>query len=265
VSDTDGEIVQQVLRPTGLLDPKIEIRPLEGQVDDVLEEIRKETQKNRRVLVTTLTKKLSEDLSKYLNDIDVKSKYIHSDIDTLERVKIIKDLREGVFDVLVGINLLREGLDIPEVALVAILDADKEGFLRSKTALIQTCGRASRNENGRVIMYADKETKSIKATIEITKERRAFQEKYNTTHGIVPTTVTKAKIETLEETFGVSKEEEVNVKQLYIDPPKSIKEVEKQIKRCQKEMKKAAKECRFEDAAHFRDLLRHYQSLEIIS
>jgi excinuclease ABC subunit B len=159
VEKAEGEIVQQILRPTGLLDPIIEVRPATDQVDDCLEEIRLETKKGARVLVTTLTKKLAEDLTKYLTDIGIKAKYLHSDIDTLERVQIINDLRKGLFDVLVGINLLREGLDIPEVALVAILDADKEGFLRSETALVQTCGRASRNENGRVIMYADKETK----------------------------------------------------------------------------------------------------------
>lgn len=263
VNETEGEVVQQILRPTGLLDPIVTVKPLEGQVDDVLEEIRKETEENKRVLVTTLTKKLAEDLTKYLNDINVKTKYIHSDVDTLERMQIIKGLRQGVFDVLVGINLLREGLDIPEVSLVAILDADKEGFLRSETALIQTCGRASRNENGRVIMYADKMTAAIAATLKTTKERRIYQEAYNKKHGIVPKTVTRAKIETLEETFGMSPEEEENVKPLYI--PEIPENLGKKIKECEKEMKKAAKEMRFEDAAHFRDLLRHYQSLEIIS
>ncbi len=263
LSETKGEIVQQITRPTGLLDPIITVKPLDGQVDDVLEEIRKETEKKRRVLVTTLTKKLAEDLTKYLNEIEVKAKYIHSDIDTLERIQIIKGLRQGVFDVLVGINLLREGLDIPEVSLVAILDADKEGFLRSETSLIQTCGRASRNENGRVIMYADKMTEAIKATVKITNERRAYQIAYNKEHGITPKTVKRAKIETLEETFGITQEEENVVKPLYM--PEKIDDLEKKIKECEKEMKKASKELRFEDAAHFRDLLRHYQSLEIIS
>jgi excinuclease ABC subunit B len=265
LEETHGEVAQQITRPTGLLDPLITVRKAEGQVDDVLEEIRKETEKNNKVLVTTLTKKLSEDLTKYLNEIDVKAKYIHSDIDTLERMEIIKGLRQGVFDVLVGINLLREGLDIPEVSLVAILDADKEGFLRSQTALIQTCGRASRNVEGRVIMYADKMTGAIASTIKITNDRRAYQESYNKKHGIVPKTVTRAKIENLEETFGLTREEEkeANVKPLYIENEK-IDNLDKKIKECEKEMKKAAKELRFEDAARYRDMLRHYQSLEII-
>lgn len=274
VTESEGEIVEQIIRPTGLLDPEIEVKPADGQVDDVLEEIRIETEKKGRVLVTTLTKKLAEDLSKYLTEIDVKAKYLHSDIDTLERIKIIKDLREGVFDVLVGINLLREGLDIPEVSLVAILDADKEGFLRSETSLIQTCGRASRNVHGRVIMYADKETKAIKSTLEITAKRREIQKKFNDDHHIIPKSVTRAPIETLEETFGMtSEEEEVNVKPLYISKESkeekaailSAKELEKKIKETEKEMKQAAKELRFEDAAGLRDLLRYFQSLEIIN
>ena len=189
VIDSGGEIVEQVIRPTGLLDPVIEVRPATGQVDDCLAEIRAHVSKGGRVLVTTLTKRLSEELTNYLNDLDVKAKYLHSDIDTLERVQIIRELREGGFDVLVGINLLREGLDIPEVSLVAILDADKEGFLRSETSLIQTCGRAARNVEGRVIMYADRITKSIKRTLEITEARRANQEEYNRKHGITPKTV----------------------------------------------------------------------------
>lgn len=265
IKEAEGEIVQQIIRPTGLLDPKITIKSADGQVDDVLEEIRKETEKNGRVLVTTLTKKLSEDLAKYLTEINVKAKYLHSDIDTLERIKIIKDLREGVFDVLVGINLLREGLDIPEVSLVAILDADKEGFLRSQTSLIQTCGRASRNENGRVIMYADKMTKAITTTLEITQKRRLEQEKFNKKHNIIPKTVKRKAIETLEETFGMAPEEDANVKPLYNEEEISAKELERKIKETEKEMRKAAKELRFEDAASLRDLLRHYQNLEIIS
>ncbi len=186
IKEAEGDIVQQIIRPTGLLDPSIELRPAAGQVDDCLEEIRKESEQGGRILVTTLTKKLSEDLSKYLNDIGVKAKYLHSDIDTLERMQILKSLRLGEFDVLVGINLLREGLDLPEVSLVVILDADKEGFLRSETALIQTCGRAARNLRGRVILYADKQTAAIRNTIAITAERRAHQQSYNETHGIIP-------------------------------------------------------------------------------
>ncbi|NGX44822.1 MAG: UvrABC system protein B, partial [Candidatus Anoxychlamydiales bacterium] len=214
INQSQGEIVEQIIRPTGLLDPKIEIKKATGQVDDILEEIRKEKEKGGKVLVTTLTKRLSEDLSKFLNDIDVKAKYLHSDIDTLERIAIIKDLRLGKFDVLVGINLLREGLDIPEVTLVAILDADKQGFLRSETALIQTCGRASRNVEGRVIMYADNETLAIKHTLAITEKRRIIQKEFNKKHGITPQTVKKAKIETLEETFGIKEDIEIEVKKI---------------------------------------------------
>jgi excinuclease ABC subunit B len=260
IEEAGGAVVKQIIRPTGLLDPLIEVRKAENQVDDVLEEIRVETKKGNRVLVTTLTKKLAEELSSYLNDIDVKAKYLHSDIDTLERMQIIKDLRVGNFDVLVGINLLREGLDIPEVSLVAILDADKGGFLRSETSLIQTCGRASRNENGRVIMYADKMTTAIENSLKITKKRRKLQEEYNEKNNIIPKTIKKAKIENLEETFGKLKKEDKKLREEKLE----VKEVEDKIRECKKEMKKAAKELRFEDAAHFRDLLRYYEGLEII-
>ena len=264
VAQSKGEIVEQIIRPTGLLDPKIEVKKAEGQVDDVLEEIRKEKEKGGKILVTTLTKRLSEDLSKFLNDIDVKAKYLHSDIDTLERIAIIKDLRLGKFDVLVGINLLREGLDIPEVTLVAILDADKQGFLRSETSLIQTCGRASRNVNGRVIMYADNETLAIKHTLAITQKRRIVQEEFNKKHGITPQTVKKAKIETLEETFGLKEDIESDVKKIDLKKTHTTKDLEAKIKEIQKEMKKAAKEMRFEDAAKLRDLMHYYQNLEIV-
>lgn len=262
VAEAEGVVARQIIRPTGLLDPLIEVKKAEGQVDDVLEEIRKETEQKGRVLVTTLTKKLAEDLTKYLTEIGVRAKYIHSDVDTLERIHIIKELRLGHFEVLVGINLLREGLDIPEVSLVAILDADKQGFLRSETALIQTCGRAARNEKGRVIMYADRKTEAIRKTIEITLERRKVQEEYNREHGIVPKTVLKARIEDLEETFGLPPEE-AEVKQLYTKKNKQDN-MEKKIEEYQKEMKKAAKELRFEDAAHFRDLLRSYENMELL-
>ncbi len=263
IHEAAGDVVQQIIRPTGLLDPVIEVRPATNQVDDILEEIRIESGKNRRILVTTLTKKLSEDLTKYLSEIGVKTKYIHSDIDTLERMHIIKDLRLGVFDVLVGINLLREGLDIPEVSLVAILDDDKQGFLRSETALIQTCGRASRNEHGRVIMYADKRTEAIQNCIRITEERRKLQIVHNKKHGITPTTVKRLAAESLEETFGIIPEE---VKK---DPQKALEtanvaEIEQKIKECEIEMKRASKELRFEDAARYRDLLRYYQNLELL-
>ena len=263
IEQAEGEVVEQILRPTGLLDPEIKIKPATGQVDDVLEEIQKEIAKDGRILVTTLTKKLSEDLSKYLTEIGVKAKYMHSDIETLERIQIIKDLRLKKFDVLVGINLLREGLDIPEVSLVAILDADKEGFLRSQTALIQTCGRASRNSEGRVIMYADKMTNSIKNCLLITQKRRAHQEAYNAKHNITPTTVKRSIAESLEESFGLPPEKEEAVKPVYIRPL-TVDDLEEKIKETKKFMFKAAKELDFETAAKHRDQLRYYQSLEIM-
>ena len=257
VNEADGEIVKQIIRPTGLLDPEIEIRPAQGQVDDVLEEIRVHTAKGGRVLVTTLTKRLSEDLSKYLEELGVKAKYLHSDIDTLERVQILRDLRIGTFDVLVGINLLREGLDLPEVSLVAILDADKQGFLRSETALIQTCGRAARNSEGRVIMYADKMTDAISNTLRITKTRRELQIAYNKEHGITPTTIKRD----LGVEMGLTPEEEEVFEEEHTDyfTPKQI---EQKVKEEQKLMKLAAKEFRFEDAARHRDTLRKYQQIE---
>jgi excinuclease ABC subunit B len=263
VQEAHGDVVQQIIRPTGLLDPQIEVKPAEAQVDDCLEQIRQEIEKGGRVLVTTLTKKLSEDLSKYLTEIGVKAKYLHSDIETLERVQIINDLRRGLFDVLVGINLLREGLDIPEVSLVCILDADKEGFLRSETSLIQTCGRASRNVRGRVIMYADKITASIQNTLNTTRERRALQQKYNEEHGIIPYTVKRELIQDLAETFGeIAKELREEDEEL---PSRlSSEEVEDKVKEYEVEMRRAAKELRFEDAAHFRNLLKHYEKLRIL-
>ncbi|MGL4540483.1 MAG: excinuclease ABC subunit UvrB [Candidatus Rhabdochlamydia sp.] len=260
INEAEGEIVQQLIRPTGLLDPVIEIKPATGQVDDCLELIRQETEKNKRVLVTTLTKKLAEDLSKYLTEIGIRAKYLHSDIDTLERVQIINDLRKGIFDVLVGINLLREGLDIPEVSLVCILDADKEGFLRSETALIQTCGRAARNVDGRVVMYADKITKSIQGALNVTKTRRGLQQKYNEKHGIIPQTIQKKKIEDLTQTFSNAIDTLEEEKPTHI----TAKEIEKKIKEYEKKMKTAAKEMRFEEAASFRDQLQSYQKLRIL-
>ena len=252
LEETGGEVVQQIIRPTGLVDPVIEVRPASEQVDNCLEEIRQVTEAGHRVLVTTLTKKLAEDLSRYLEEIGVKAKYLHSDIDTLERVQIIKDLRKGQFDVLVGINLLREGLDIPEVALVAILDADKEGFLRSETALVQTCGRAARNDQGRVIMYADKMTNSIQRAIEITGNRRKIQQEYNQKHGITPKTIKREVVEDLIETFtGVSSDQARPV----VDKLGS-KQISSKIKEYEKLMRLAAKELRFEDAARLRDELK---------
>lgn len=275
VQEAGGEVVEQVIRPTGLLDPLIETRPATGQVDDALEEIRKETEKGGKVLVTTLTKRLAEELSQYLLDLGVKAKYLHSDIDTMERIQIIQDLRLGNFDVLVGINLLREGLDIPEVSLVAILDADKEGFLRSETSLVQTCGRAARNAEGRVIMYCDRLTRSIEKTLQVTEGRRIKQQAYNIAHGIVPKTVKREiapLIELAEEIEGLREqqkerggkktvrekkvaEEEVH----YLTPD----EVKAKVDYYEKEMKRAAKEMCFEEAARFRDLLFKYQKIQV--
>lgn len=265
IAEAQGEIVEQIIRPTGLLDPEIEIRPAEGQVDDALDEIHRHVQKGGRVLVTTLTKRLAEELSKYLQELGVKAKYLHSDIDTIERMQIIQDLRSGGFDVLVGINLLREGLDIPEVSLVAILDADKEGFLRSKTALIQTAGRASRNAEGKVIMYADKITDSIKGTVEITQMRRANQEQYNKEHGITPTTVKREITALVPEEVIYSSGEETMPAMVAEEhhPYLSTEEIDKKVKYYEAEMKKAAKEMRFEDAAHYRDLMRKAQKIEM--
>jgi excinuclease ABC subunit B len=267
IREAEGEIIEQVIRPTGLLDPQIEIRPAQGQVDDCLAEIRAHVLKKGRVLVTTLTKRLAEDLSKYLLELDVKAKYLHSDIDTIERIQIIRDLRCGEFDVLVGINLLREGLDIPEVSLVAILDADKEGFLRSETALIQTCGRAARNSEGRVIMYADKITKAIKSTLEITEKRRLHQHEYNVQHGITPTTVKReiavlVEPEDVEVAYPTSQHKGLIAAEEHHEYL-TDKEIEAKIRNYESEMKKAAREMRFEDAAHYRDLMRKYQQLEI--
>lgn len=261
VNEAGNKVVEQVIRPTGLLDPVIEVRAANGQVDDCLEEIRQHTAKGGRVLVTTLTKRLSEELTTFLTELNIKAKYLHSDIDTIERTQIIQDLRSGKFDVLVGINLLREGLDIPEVSLVAILDADKEGFLRSETSLIQTCGRAARNVEGRVIMYADKQTDSIRKTLAVTERRRKVQHEYNVAHGITPKTVKRdivALVE-LESVQEIAKAAET--KQEYL----STKEVEKKIKFYEEEMRRAAKEMRFEDAAEFRDLMRKYQAFELES
>lgn len=268
VQEAGGEVVEQVIRPTGLLDPVIEVRPASGQVDDSLEEIRSHVKKGGRVLLTTLTKRLAEELTTYLTELDVKAKYLHSDIDTIERMQIIHDLRCGEFDVLIGINLLREGLDIPEVSLVAILDADKEGFLRSETSLIQTCGRAARNAEGRVIMYADVITKSIQRTLDITQARRIHQENYNRVHGITPKTV-KREISVLIE----SDEEQVSYPLQLADESLhaaekgghylTIEEVKKKIKECEIEMRLAAKEMRFEDAAEWRDKMRQYQQMEL--
>ncbi|EML6324135.1 MULTISPECIES: excinuclease ABC subunit B [Bacillus] len=246
------EVIEQIIRPTGLLDPPIDIRPIEGQIDDLLGEIQDRIAKNERVLITTLTKKMSEDLTDYLKDVGIKVNYLHSEIKTLERIEIIRDLRLGKFDVLVGINLLREGLDIPEVSLVAILDADKEGFLRSERSLIQTIGRAARNENGRVIMYADRITKSMGIAIEETKRRRSIQEAYNEEHGITPKTIQKGVRDVIRATTAAEETETYEAA-----PAKKMtkKEREKTIAKMEAEMKEAAKALDFERAAELRDLL----------
>ena len=243
---------QQVIRPTGLLDPEVEVRPVEGQIDDLLGEINKEVAKKNKILITTLTKRMAEDLTDYLREVGVRVKYLHSDIDTLERTEIIRDMRMDVFDVLVGINLLREGLDIPEITLVAILDADKEGFLRSETSLIQTIGRAARNAEGHVIMYADTVTDSMRMAIEETKRRREIQMKYNEENGITPQTIKKA----VRDLISISKKVDTSELQMEKDPESMSKEeLEKLIGSITKKMKKAAAELNFELAAELRDKL----------
>ena len=254
---------EQIIRPTGLLDPEISIRPVEGQIDDLIAEIHKEVEKKYKVLVTTLTKKMAEDLTDYMKDVGIRVKYLHSDIDTLERSEIIRDMRLDVFDVLVGINLLREGLDIPEISLIAILDADKEGFLRSETSLIQTIGRAARNSEGHVIMYADNITDSMKAAIEETRRRRQIQQEYNEEHGITPTTIQKA----VWDLISISKAADTMDKGLLKElESMDKKELEKAIKEITKRMHQAAAELNFELAAQLRDemveLKKHLAEIE---
>lgn len=245
------KLVEQVIRPTGLLDPAIEIKPIEGQIDDLISEINRRVEKKQRVLITTLTKKMAENLTDYLNEMDIKVRYLHSDIKTMERMEIIRDLRLGEFDVLVGINLLREGLDLPEVSLVAILDADKEGFLRSEISLIQTVGRAARNVDGKVIMYADKITRSMKTAIDETQRRREIQEQYNLKHNIKPKSIEKGIRDVIEATRVA--EEEDKYGKAAIKKILSIEELEKIIKGLEKEMMRAAKDLQFERAAELRD------------
>ena len=241
---------EQVIRPTGLLDPKVEVRPVEGQIDDLIGEINKEVAKKNKVLVTTLTKRMAEDLTDYMREVGIRVKYLHSDIDTLERTQIVRDMRLDVFDVLVGINLLREGLDIPEITLVAILDADKEGFLRSETSLIQTIGRAARNSEGHVVMYADTMTDSMRLAIQETERRRAVQMAYNEEHGITPKTIQKS----VRDLISISKKVAAEEMRMEKDPESmSRKELEKLAKDIEKQMKKAAAELNFEAAAELRD------------
>ncbi|XJZ26908.1 excinuclease ABC subunit UvrB [Bacillota bacterium Lsc_1132] len=247
------EMIEQIIRPTGLLDPVIEVRPIEGQIDDLIGEIQERIKRNERVLVTTLTKKMSEDLTDYLKEIGIKIQYLHSEVKTLERIEIIRELRLGKYDVLVGINLLREGLDIPEVSLVAILDADKEGFLRSERSLIQTIGRAARNANGKVIMYADRITNSMEVAINETKRRRAIQEAYNEEHGITPKTIQKDIRDAIRATHAAEEQEEYKPAAAF--GKMSKKERERIIADMEKEMKEAAKALDFERAAELRDLI----------
>jgi len=258
---TEGEVIEQIIRPTGLLDPIVEVRPVKGQIDDLLEECRVRAERNERVLVTTLTKRMAENLSEYFAEVGVKVSYLHSDIHTLERIKILRDLRRGEFDVLVGINLLREGLDLPEVSLVAILDADKEGFLRSERSLIQTMGRAARNSDGRAILYADKITKSMAYAISETERRRVIQEEYNTEHGITPTTIIKS----IDATLVTAYEADYFKVPLELDKfeeysPKQLKETLAQL---EADMRNAAKEMKFEQAAEIRDRLKYLREREL--
>ena len=268
VNQANGEIVEQVVRPTGLIDPPVEIRPTTNQVDDLMDECHKVIAQGGRIMVTTLTKKMAENLSEYLNDNGLKVRYMHSDIDTLERIDIIRDLRLGEFDILIGINLLREGLDIPECMLMAILDADKEGYLRSKTSLVQTIGRAARNVEGRVILYADKVTGSMQYAIDETQRRRDKQMAYNKEHGITPATVKKNVGDVLE---GVrEREAEAERQETYAslsdqsqtaleDPQK----LQKYIEKLRKEMREAASNLEFEQAAKIRDEIKKLEALDL--
>lgn len=249
---------EQIIRPTGLLDPKVDVRPVEGQIDDLVSEVNREVEKKHKILVTTLTKRMAEDLTDYMKDVGIRVKYLHSDIDTLERAEIIRDMRLDVFDVLVGINLLREGLDIPEISLVAILDADKEGFLRSETSLIQTIGRAARNVDGHVIMYADQLTDSMKRAIDETNRRRSIQQKYNEEHDITPQTIQKA----VRDLISISKVIDKQELKFEKDPESmNRQELEKLIKDVEKRMKKAAADLNFEEAAELRDQMAELKKL----
>ena len=258
--EADHELLraEQIIRPTGLLDPEISVRPVEGQIDDLVGEINKEVEKHNKILITTLTKRMAEDLTDYIREAGIRVKYLHSDIDTLERAEIIRDMRLDVFDVLVGINLLREGLDIPEITLVAILDADKEGFLRSETSLIQTIGRAARNAEGHVIMYADSITDSMRATIDETNRRREIQQKYNEEHGITPQTIKKA----VRDLIAISKAASASEEEFRKDPESmDARELEKLAKELTKKMRQAAAELNFEEAAKLRDRMKEVKQM----
>jgi excinuclease ABC subunit B len=271
---SEGVVVEQVIRPTGLLDPLIEVRPTKNQIDDLLDEIHGRIKSQERVLITTLTKRMAEELSKYLDRVGIKCRYIHSEIKSLERVEILRELRLGVFDVLVGVNLLREGLDLPEVSLVAIMDADKEGFLRDIRSLIQTIGRAARNENGKVLMYADRMTGSMTNAISETNRRRAIQMAYNEEHGITPKTIWRSHEEIMEQTsiadrmtrptksYGLSPEERLQVADPLLQYM-SKKELGKQLENVRKEMEKAARELDFPLAAKLRDEMNAIEKMAL--
>jgi excinuclease ABC subunit B len=267
IEQSKGAIFEQIVRPTGLLDPEIEIRPAATQVDDLLAEVRQTVGAGFRVLVTTLTKRSAEELTTYYAELGVRVRYLHSEIDALERTAILRDLRLGEFDVLVGINLLREGLDLPEVALVAVLDADKEGFLRSRTSLIQTCGRASRNVEGRVILYADKETNSIRVTVDEVSRRRAMQEAYNQEHGITPETIVKPVRKGIEALYDMDYPEIAEAAGLTADSDEAqlwtATELRGELERLRADMYRSAEELAFEEAAALRDRIQVLERLEL--
>src|SRR4030081_377160 len=259
-----GVVVEQVIRPTGLVDPQIEVRPVKGQVDDLLEEIRVRAERNERVLVTTLTKRMAEDLAEYFAETGVRCRYMHSEIDTLERVRILRDLRRGEFDVLIGINLLREGLDLPEVSLVAILDADKEGYLRSATSLIQTIGRCARNLNGRAILYADRMTDSMKKALDETNRRRAIQQAYNEENGITPESIIRPLDMTLAGIVGADYADLTDTAAEGIPELRSQEELDAYIGKLESDMREAAKRFEFEKAAKLRDTIKELRTKEFL-
>jgi len=259
-----GVVVEQIIRPTGLIDPPVEIRPVKGQIDDLLHMIRDRVARNERVLVTTLTKRMSEDLAEYYGEVGVKCRYMHSEIETLERVKILRDLRKGEFDVLIGINLLREGLDLPEVSLVAILDADKEGFLRSSGSLIQTIGRCARNLNGRAILYADRMTDSMKHALDETNRRRAIQQAYNEANGITPESIIRPLDMTLVAIVGADYTDLTSVEADGIPEFKSQLELDAYIGKLESDMRESAKRFEFEKAAKLRDTIKELRTKEFL-
>jgi excinuclease ABC subunit B len=263
LTKSSGVVIEQIIRPTGLVDPQVEVRPVKGQIDDLLHEIRDRVSKGERVLVTTLTKRMAEDLAEYYAEVGVRCRYMHSEIETLERIKLLRDLRKGEYDVLIGINLLREGLDLPEVSLVAILDADKEGFLRSSGSLIQTIGRCARNLSGRAILYADRMTDSMKRAIDETDRRRAIQQAYNQEHGITPESIIRPLSMSL---AGIAESDYVDVTQAAEGLPdfKSQEELDAYIAGLESDMREAAKKFEFEKAAKLRDTVRELKSKEFL-